>query len=129
MLENSLIACVDDDAAVAEAIEGLLKAFGFKVETFSSAESFLTSGALDNASCLITDVKLGGMSGLQLQTRLAEMGRQIPTIVITAFPEERLRQQAIDAGAVCFLGKPVTKMQLMGCVDLALERRSGEGVQ
>lgn len=121
MSQQPLIACIDDEMSVAEAIEGLLKASGFKVAMFSSAEAFLTSKTLDEASCLITDVKLGGMSGLQLQNRLAEMGRQIPTIVITAYPDERTRDLALGGGAVCFLGKPVLGTQLLNCVDLALK--------
>jgi len=125
--DKPLIACIDDDASVSEAIEGLLRASGFRVETFPSAEDFLKSGQMDEALCLITDVKLGGMSGLQLQDRLAEMGRRIPTIVITAFPDERIRQRALGAGAVGFLGKPVTKNELLGCVDLALKRQLGGG--
>lgn len=121
MPKQKLIACIDDEMSVAEAIEGLLKASGFEVAMFSSAEAFLKSAILDEASCLITDVKLGGMSGLQLQNRLAEMGRRIPTIVITAYPDDRTRDQALDGGAVCFLGKPVLGTQLLSCVDQALK--------
>lgn len=121
MSQQPLIACIDDETSVAEAIAGLLKATGFKVAMFSSAEAFLKSDILDQAACLITDVKLGGMSGLQLQDHLVEMGRHIPTIVITAFPDDRTRERALGGGAVCFLGKPVMKNQLLGCVDQALK--------
>jgi FixJ family two-component response regulator len=91
--QKSLIACVDDDASPREALEGFLKAFGFAPAAFSSAEEFLQSDRLVETSCLITDIHLGGMSGLQLQTRLAALGYAIPTIVVTAFPDDRIRER------------------------------------
>src|SRR6266852_4865001 len=115
-----LISCVDDDLEVRDALAGLLKALGFSTATFSSAESFLATGDLNLTCCLITDVMLRGISGLELQTRLTESGHQIPMIMITAFPEERLRAQAMAAGAVCFLNKPVTRRDLVSCIQSAL---------
>jgi FixJ family two-component response regulator len=120
--EQPLIICVDDDQAVCEAMSGLLRALGFTAQTFVSAEAVLQSGRLDNTACLITDVQLRGMSGLQLQTRLIELGYRIPIIMITAFPDERIRDQALIAGAVCFLSKPVLKADLLNCIHSALER-------
>jgi FixJ family two-component response regulator len=121
--QTSLIACIDDDPSICEAIKELLKACGFTAETFASAEEFLEFARLDNTACLITDVQLGGMSGLQLQNRLAESGDGIPIIFITAFPDERLRERALSAGAICFLSKPVTKEGLLTCICAALHRR------
>jgi FixJ family two-component response regulator len=89
---------------------------------FSSAEEFLQSNLLGDTSCLITDVKLGGMSGLELQNRLTASGYRIPVIVITAFSDDRTRAQALGAGAVCFLSKPITKEELLTCIGLALKR-------
>jgi FixJ family two-component response regulator len=120
--ESRLIVCVDDNQAVCEAMLGLLKALGFAAEAFLSAEALLQSGRLDDTACLITDVQLGGMSGLQLQTRLYELGYRIPTIMITAFPDEGIRDQALSAGAVCFLSKPVLKADLLNCIHSALAR-------
>ena len=120
--EQPRIVCVDDDQAVCEAMSGLSKALGFAAETFLSAEALLHSGALDDIACLITDVQLGGMSGLQLQTRLIELGYRIPFIMITAFPDERIRNQALSAGAVCFLRKPVRKADLLNSIHSALAR-------
>jgi FixJ family two-component response regulator len=120
--EQPRIICVDDDQAVCEAMSGLLKALGFAAETFLSAEALLQSDRLDETACLITDVQLRGMSGLQLQTRLIELGYRIPIIMITAFPDERIRDQALIAGAVCFLSKPVLKTDLLNCIHSALER-------
>jgi FixJ family two-component response regulator len=123
--QTSLIACIDDDLSVCEAIKGLLMASGFTAEAFLSAEEFLQFHRLKDTSCLITDVQLRGMSGLQLQDRLAEAGYGIPIIVITAFPDERIRERALSAGAVCFLSKPVTKEGLLTCIRAALHRRHG----
>ena len=117
----SLIACVEDDPAVREAVEGLLVALGFTTAVFSSAEAFLQSSRLVDTSCLITDVRLGGMSGLELQNSLATSGYRIPTIVITAFPDDRTRTQALGAGAVGVLSKPITKEELLTCLRSALK--------
>jgi CheY-like chemotaxis protein len=118
--ERAFVAFVDDDEAVCDAMLGLLRVSGFRVQTFSSAEEFLNSGRLDDTSCLITDVQLNGMSGLALQNRLVELNCRIPVIMITAFPEKRIRDQALSAGAVGFLGKPVAKADLLACIDSAL---------
>ncbi|MER9216665.1 response regulator [Mesorhizobium sp. M0663] len=117
-----LIACVDDDASVREALEGLLLAFNFEVATFASAESFLASGSIDTVSCLITDVRLGGMSGLQLQKSLIARGRLIPTIVITAFSEKGFHESAMENGAIAMLLKPITANRLLAAVNTALNR-------
>jgi CheY-like chemotaxis protein len=125
--QDPFIACIDDDKSVRDAIEGFLKALGFAVQAFSSAEDFLQSSRLNQTSCLIADVKLPGMSGLQLQQRLTASGQRVPTIFITAFSDPRRRAQALGAGAICFLEKPITKDDLLTCVQLALEQgRKGE---
>jgi FixJ family two-component response regulator len=121
--QNPLIACVDDDVLAREALEGLLKSFGFSSEVFASAEEFLQSGRLEKTSCLITDVHLRGMSGLRLQSRLAASGSRIPVIVITAFPNEGVRERALSAGAVCFLEKPFNTEDLLTCIRSAVDRR------
>jgi FixJ family two-component response regulator len=118
-----LIAIVDDDASVCEAIQGLVEASGFAAEAFSSAEEFLQSERLTEAACLITDVQLPGLSGFQLQNCLSELGSRIPTLVITAFPEDDRR--ALAGGAICFLRKPVIKEDLLTCIRLALDQRRG----
>ncbi len=109
---------VDDDASVCEAIQGLLKASGFNAETYLSAEDFLQSDRLDVVDCLITDLRMRGMSGLQLRQQLNAFGRTFPVIVITAFPREGRR--ALAAGAVSVLGKPVGKDELLSCIQSAL---------
>jgi FixJ family two-component response regulator len=121
--QKQLIACVDDDVSAREALAGLLKAFGFVTRVFSSAEEFLQSDRLGEASCLITDVHLGGMSGLQLQRLLAASGHRIPVIVITAFPDDRVRERALSAGAICFLSKPFKTADLLTGIRSALDRQ------
>jgi FixJ family two-component response regulator len=125
--QKPLIACVDDDISALEALEGFLKAFGFSPDVFLSAEEFLQSDRLDKAACLITDIHLGGMSGLQLQSRLAASDYRIPVIVVTAFPDDRVRERALSAGAVCFLDKPFNKEDLLTGIRSALDRRHGDG--
>jgi FixJ family two-component response regulator len=120
--QKPLIACVDDDQSAREALEGFLKAFGFNPGVFSSAEEFLQSARLDETACLITDIHLGGMSGLQLQSRLVALGYTIPIIVTTAFPSDRVRQRALSAGAVCFLDKPFNGEDLLSGIRSALDR-------
>jgi FixJ family two-component response regulator len=120
MHEPTLICCVDDNPMVLEALQDLLEASGFGVASFSSAEEFLAHGRLDETKCLITDVRLGGMSGLDLQDRLSTSGINIRTIVVSAFADDQIRARALKAGAVCVLGKPVSRESLMGCIRAAL---------
>jgi FixJ family two-component response regulator len=123
--QSPLIAIVDDDASICEAIQALLRASGFLTEAFSSAEDFLQSTRLHEMACLVTDLQLRGMSGLQLQRQLGQQNSTIPIIVITAFPSEGLR--AMAAGALCVLDKPVSKEDLLACIGSALQRRQGHG--
>jgi FixJ family two-component response regulator len=125
--QKPLIACVEDDVSAREALAGFLKAFGFAPGVFSSAEEFLQFDRLGETSCLITDIHLDGMSGLQLQSRLAASGSRIPVIVITAFPDDRVRARALSAGAVCFLNKPFNRGDLLTCIRSALDRRHDDG--
>jgi FixJ family two-component response regulator len=125
VLETPFIACVDDDESVGEAIREMLMALDLDADAYSSADSFLRSGKLDRTACLITDVKMHGMSGFDLMRRLAALGYRIPTIVVTSYANVRARKKAIDAGAVCFLAKPVAKQELLACIELALNRGYG----
>lgn len=126
MQKKPLISCVDDDVAVRDGIEAFLDASGFDTEFFSSAEEFLKAGRLGHTSCLITDVMLGGMSGLQLQERLVASGRKIPIIFITAFPNDWIRTKALGAGAICFLDKPVRAEDLLAGIASALKEWRGD---
>ena len=121
MSRTPLISIVDDDAFVRQATENLLLSLGFNVVTFTSAEQFLESGRADDSSCLITDVQMPGLTGLDLQQRLIDDGKRLPIIFITAFFSERLKVQTLEAGAVGFLRKPFGEETLIRCLSRALE--------
>ncbi|MDB5653326.1 MAG: two-component response regulator [Tardiphaga sp.] len=113
------IACVDDDKSVCEALVGFLKAHGVMADAYPSAEAFLQAPDRASIWCVVSDVQLPGLSGLQLQARLAAQGDRLPFIFVTAFPDERVRGKAVLAGAVGFLKKPVKGEQLLGCIEAA----------
>jgi FixJ family two-component response regulator len=117
-----VVSIVDDDTSVRVATARLLRALGFSVYAFPSADEFLSSPRLTDTSCLILDVQMPGMSGIELQQHLIAHGHEVPTVFITAIPEDYVREQAINAGAVCFLSKPFDDSQLMACVEQALTR-------
>jgi FixJ family two-component response regulator len=119
---RALIAIVDDDEDVREAIRGLMRAMGFAAEAFSSAEEFLRSSGMDRTGCLIADVNMPGMSGLELCRRLLERGHAMPTILITAYPTEEVRSLALAAGVIKFLTKPFAEAELVDGVRIALEQ-------
>jgi FixJ family two-component response regulator len=117
---KDLISVIDDDESVRRTTTRLIESFGFRAAAFESAESFLSSGHLNDTSCLIVDVQMPGMNGLQLQSQLAAAGRNIPIIFITAFDDKESRRRAMQAGAVAFLGKPFNDEQLLESIRLAL---------
>jgi FixJ family two-component response regulator len=120
MRSASLISIVDDDESIREATKGLLRSLGYRAATFASAEEFLQSDHLDNTDCLIADVQMPGLSGVDLQRWLIAKGIRMPTIFITAFPEEGTRVRAMTDGAVGYLGKPFSEESLLKCLDFAL---------
>ena len=120
--KTKVVAIVDDDDLIRSALQGLLKAVGLPARTFASAEEFLESGQQHDAACLIADIRMSGMSGLELQCRLNADRIRIPTIFITAHGDERMRLQALRAGAVEFLAKPFDNKALLDSVRAALER-------
>jgi FixJ family two-component response regulator len=116
------VAIVDDEAPVREALLDLLEEAGFAARVFASGEEFLTSGQHHECSCMIADIRMPGMSGLDLQARLNAEGVSIPIIFITAHGDERLRMQALRSGAVEFLSKPFDDEVLREMVRAALDR-------
>jgi FixJ family two-component response regulator len=118
-----VISIIDDDASVRAATDNLLRSLGYTVNTFVSAEEFLRSPHFDDTSCVIADVQMPGMSGVDLQARLLTQGYRVPFIFITAFPEETIRARALKAGAICFLTKPFNRLTLTRYFDTALERQ------
>jgi FixJ family two-component response regulator len=115
-----VISVVDDDASVRAAIDNLLSSHGYLVHTFASAEDFLHSAQLNESSCVIADVQMPAMSGLDLLTHLRTLGYKASFIFITAFPGESVRTRAMQAGAICLLAKPFSAPALIDCVDAAL---------
>jgi FixJ family two-component response regulator len=120
-----LICVIDDDESFRVATDSLLRARGYVVHTFASAAEFLGSPLLDAISCVITDVQMPDISGLQLQILLRDQGRTVPIIFITAFPEESARVRAMREGAVGFLSKASKASALIRCVEEALAARGG----
>jgi FixJ family two-component response regulator len=120
MRSAPLISIVDDDESMRESTKGLVRSLGYQAAAFASAEEFMQSDSLDSTSCLIADVQMPGLSGIDLQRWLIDRGVQMPTIFITAFPEEVTRLRAVKAGAVGYLGKPFSEESLLKCLDTAL---------
>jgi FixJ family two-component response regulator len=124
-MTKGLISVVDDDESIRRTTTFLIESFGFRAAAFASAENFLKSGQLHDTSCLIVDVQMPGMSGLELQSELAAAGYDIPIVFMTAYENKVSRQQAMQAGAVAFLAKPFGDEQLLQTVRLALDHDSG----
>jgi FixJ family two-component response regulator len=118
---SKMVAIVDDDDLMRGALQGLLKAVGLPAQAFASAEEFLKSGQQRHAGCLIADIRMPGMSGLQMQAQLNAEHCRIPIIFITAHGDEKMRMQALRAGAVEFMAKPFNDEALLESVRAALE--------
>jgi FixJ family two-component response regulator len=125
MTKRALIAIVDDDESMRVSTATLMRSFGFAARGFASAEEFLQSPELGETSCLISDVQMPGIGGLELQKRLVSENRRTPMIFITGFPDPRIQERALAGGAVCFLKKPFDAQTLIQCVDRALNRSNG----
>jgi FixJ family two-component response regulator len=121
-MNGNLISVVDDDESVRRTTKLLVESFGYQAAVFESAQSFLKSEQLYDTACLVVDVQMPGMNGLQLQSHLAGEGYSIPTIVITAYEDKESRGRALKAGAVAFLAKPFSDKQLLKSIRSALQR-------
>ncbi|HEX9554850.1 MAG TPA: response regulator [Reyranella sp.] len=129
MSSAAKISIVDDDESVRAAMSSLVRSLGYQACEFASAEAFLASPHLQDTSCLIADVQMPGMNGLELQDALLARQQGVPIIFITAFPADRIRQRAEAAGAAGFFSKPVDSQMIIRCLDSALtrrERRAGQ---
>jgi FixJ family two-component response regulator len=126
MVSNSpVISIIDDDISVRVATDNLLRSLGYVVHTFASATEFLRSAHFKDTSCVIADVQMPAMSGVELQARLLAEGNHVPFIFITAFPEETIRERALKAGAIGFLTKPFDGLTLIKCLDTSLGKHGG----
>jgi FixJ family two-component response regulator len=124
MSEAPLISIIDDDALASDGIRELVESLGYKAVTFSSAEHFLQSSVVTETTCLITDLQMPGLNGLELQEALRSQGHCTPIILITAYPNEKHRNRALDGGAIGFLSKPFDERSLIRCLTAAIKSRS-----
>ncbi|HTF75075.1 MAG TPA: response regulator [Blastocatellia bacterium] len=122
MSKLPVVAIIDDDASVRATTDSLVRSLGYFVYAFASAEEFLLSNHLDDLSCVIADVQMPGMSGIELQAHLVTQGYRVPFIFFTAFPDERIRAQALRAGAICYLTKPFDGDSLVQGLQAALKK-------
>ena len=121
MSEDKLISIVDDDELARDGIRELVESFGYTVAAFSPAEDFLASSQVEETACLITDLQMPGLSGLELQEALRSQGHRTPVILITAYPSENHQKRALNGGAVGFLSKPFDERSLIKCLTAAIE--------
>jgi FixJ family two-component response regulator len=125
--KTKIVSIVDDDASVRAGMEALVNSIGFTACVFDAAEKFLRSSEIEDTSCLVTDVQMPGMNGLELQSRLIAEGRRIPIIFITAFPDQSGRERALAAGALAYLEKPFAGETMTGLLRKAMEAPSACG--
>lgn len=123
MAKPTLISVVEDDEPFRESMKKLMRALGYTVEAFPSAADFLASPLLTATACLVSDIQMPGMTGVELHRHLIEAGYAIPTILVTAYPDEVVRRRALKDGVVCYLPKPVDDDHLERCLRSALESR------
>jgi FixJ family two-component response regulator len=119
---KNVISVIDDDEDVRISMASLMESLGFTIEAFPSASDFLASDTIRRTHCLIADVHMPHMTGLELHRHLRQSGYSIPTILITAYPDDSVRNQALDQGVICYLSKPVEQDRLLECVRSALDR-------
>jgi FixJ family two-component response regulator len=122
MAKRPLVAIVDDDKSFRGATRDLLRAAGFSTATYEDAESFLSGSDVATTACLVVDMRMPGMTGLELYQALVASGKDIPTVIITAHPEEVTQSRAREVGISCFLSKPFAPDDLIECVQLALAK-------
>ncbi len=120
MVDSPVISIIDDDPSVRKATDGLVRSLGYRSLTFASAEDFLQSDHIEDTSCVITDVQMPGLSGVELQSVLIARGARMPIIFITAYPEDRIRRSVLEAGAIGFLSKPFEEAVLIEHLQAAL---------
>jgi FixJ family two-component response regulator len=121
MLNRTLVSIVDDDQPFRESMRKLVMLLGYTVEEFPSAADFLASRLLPETACLVADVHMPEMTGVELHERLINLGYAIPTILVTAYPDEAVRDRALEDGVVCYLSKPVDDEELERCLHSALK--------
>ena len=120
MSDQSLISVIDDDEPFRESMRRLMRSLGYTIDVYPSAADFLTSPGFSETACLIADVNMPVMTGLELVRHLIQVGHPIPTILVTAYPREVDRVSALKEGAICYLRKPIDEQKLSQCLNRAL---------
>jgi FixJ family two-component response regulator len=121
MSMGSLVSVVEDDRYFRESMRRLMRSLGYSVEAFASAADFLASPRLAETACLVADVHMPGMTGIELYRHLVATGDAIPTILVTGYPDDRVRARVLNDGVVCYLRKPLDESRLIGCLRAALQ--------
>jgi FixJ family two-component response regulator len=121
MPERKLISIVEDDQPFRDSMSKLMRLLGYKIEAFPSPASFLASPLLAETACLVADVHMPGMTGIELNRHLLDAGFRIPTILVTAYPDDSIRNRALKDGVLCYLSKPVDDEDLERCIRSALQ--------
>ena len=114
---------IDDDISVRVAVADIVRSMDLAAKTFASGQDFLSSNSLADTACIVADVQMPGISGLELQQALAKRELKIPMIFITAYPDEKIRAKALDGGAICFLSKPFGGSTIIECIERAMSIR------
>jgi FixJ family two-component response regulator len=123
--ETTIVSIVDDDESVRDSVSALVRSLGYTPHAYPSAEDFLNSAAVEFADCLVADIQMPGMNGIELQQALLRKGSKLPIIFITAFPEDHIKQKVLGAGALYLLRKPCDGDVLVSCIESALTVRKG----
>ena len=123
MAKQSVISIVDDDQPFRDSMRRLLKSLGYTVATFPSAAEFLASPRLTATDCLVADVHMPAMTGVELFRHLIDTGQTIPTILVTAYPDERVQERMLSQGVECYLPKPLVEAVLIDCIRAAVARK------
>ena len=124
MRETTIVSIVDDDESIRDSVSALVRSLGYTPYAYPSAEDFLNSGAAESADCLVADIQMPGMTGIELQQALVTKGSRLPIIFITAVPDDHVTQKVLAAGAVCMLKKPCDGDVLVNCIESVLLSRS-----
>jgi FixJ family two-component response regulator len=122
--ETTIVSIVDDDESIRDSVSALVRSLGYTPYAYPSAEDFLNSGAAESADCLVADIQMPGMTGIELQQALVTNGSRLPIIFITAVPDDHVTQKVLAAGAVCLLKKPCDGDVLVNCIESVLLSRS-----
>jgi FixJ family two-component response regulator len=122
LAKQSMISIVDDDQSFRESMRRLVKSLGYSSAAFASAAEFLASPRIASTECLVADIHMPEMSGVELYRHLVETGREIPTILVTAYPDDRVQEQMLSEGVRCYLRKPLEEAALIDCLHSAVAR-------